>query len=155
MVKSIVGFILLIIAFGSCKVRNTTYTYMALIDDKQQRFIFRIPNEYDLSPLISDQSANSRAFLFPDSSLLYISQGKLTDSPNYVDVEVALSKGNFLMRDDSIFIFQSFSNNKAWKEIIIRDDIWFGYINVPANNVVKFDKGIYRALPKMKKKDDE
>ena len=59
------------------------------------------------------------------------------------------------MRDDSIFIFQSFKNNRAWKEIRIRDDIWFGYINVPANNVVKFDKGIYRALPKMKKKDNE
>lgn len=155
MAKRIISFILIIVAFGSCKIRNITYTYLAIIDDKKQRFRIRIPNEYEISPFFSDQSANSKLFLFPDSSYVYISQGKLSDSPNYANVEDAINKGNYLMRDDSVLIFQSFKNNRAWKEIRIRDDIWIGYINVTANNVVKFDKGIYRALLKIKKKDDE
>ncbi len=152
MAKTIAGIMLFVIAFGSCKVRNITYTYAAVIDGKQQRYSFRIPKEYEISPFFSDQSTNSKLFLFPDSSYLYISQGKLADSPNYALVEDAINSGNFLIRDDTVFIFQSYTNNRAWKEIRIRDDIWFGYCNIPANSIVKFDKAIYRALPKMKKK---
>jgi len=113
---------------------------------------FTIPSHYEYSPFLSDQNSNSKIFIYPDSSLFYISQGPVRFSPNYGNIEAAINYDEYLMREDSIFFFQSIENGLAWKEIRIQNELWFGYANVRADMIKRFDKGINNAMPNLKRK---
>jgi hypothetical protein len=150
MKTNIIVFVILAIIF-SCsaqkdfvkiKYQNNFLTNSKSKPFKKKVFVLKIPNKFAIIKEDYNPEYKEVVYKYSDSSIIYITDNNLSGSSLNgsnklsIGIEIISKKLN-----DTIELSGKQKDNKCWKESFF-DEIVIGYLNVPENKKVEFDKAI-------------
>lgn len=149
--KRLIVFHITIAMFISCvsqKELSETIKYTTYIQSKKVKYSMELPTGFMKYIVVGDHERELR-YLFPDSSIIYITNDIEGGSPLNYDNIRRKDNGLFVQKlnNDTLYIEGLQENDLYWKECKL-GRVTVGYVNVSKENKQLYDK----ALNSLKKK---